>query len=440
MILLKNVSYMDRCCNVHNQKCITIIGTKIVDISDLEPVGFKGTIIDCTNRIALPGYYNLHCHSPMGLLRGYGEGLPLHDWLRRYISPFESFLSAEDIYWGAMLGIAEMVQSGTVSFSDMYFCLDSICQAVEESGIKANISHGTTGFGENTSFREVNGWTGTQIVNDYVSGASHDRIIAEVGLHAEYTSKERLVREVAEYAHDNCMPIHLHLSETLKEHQECITRNNGMTPAKWFETCGVFANKTTAAHCVYIDEDDMQILAKHNVTVAHCPTSNLKLGSGIAPLGRMVEQGIRITIGTDGAASNNNLNMMEEIHIASILQKGVHCDSQRMSPDDIIPMATENGAIAQGRMDCGVIDIGYRADIVLYDLSKPHMHPVHNILSNIVYSGNSMDICCTIIDGKIIYQNGGFTTIDIEKVIYNVDKIKNITMNKLRIFKNGVTL
>lgn len=424
MLLLKNIDFMNNQFKIIKKQNIIIDMKSIIYIGDKVPLDYNGEMIDCTNKLALPGFYNLHCHSPMGLLRGYGEGLSLHDWLNKRVIPFEALLNSEDIYWGTMLGIAEMMQSGIVSYSDMYFELDAICKAVDESGIKANLSHGTSGFDENISFTEVNGWKGTHIIRDYVASLNHDRIVPEVGLHAEYTSKEKLVREIAQYAQENEMSIHLHISETKDEHEACKVRNKGMTPTQWFDYCGIFLNRTTAAHCVHVDENDMEILAQHDVTVAHCPSSNLKLGSGIAPLDQIMNHGIRIAIGTDGAASNNNLNILEEINLTSIVQKGYGHNPQFMNPEDVLKLATENGAIAQGRNNCGSIAVGNRADIVIFDLDKPHMQPVYDTLSNIVYASNASDIFSTIIDGKIVYNKNEFKTIDIEKVLYYVNKIK----------------
>lgn len=391
---------------------------------------YKGEIYDGRGKIASPGFFNIHCHVPMVLLRGYGEGLPLQSWLFDKMFPFEALLSDEDVYWGAMLGIAEMIASGCASFTDMYFSMPMVARAVEESGIKANLSHGTSANGDDCAFTESTGYAGTKALMEIARGASHGRIIADASIHAEYTSGPRLCREVAEFAQQNNMRIHLHLSETKKEHDEAKVRR-GMTAAKWFESLGMFKVPVTAAHCVWVEEEDIRLLAKYDVTVSHNPSSNLKLGSGIAPLPFLREAGVRVGIGTDGAASNNNLNVHEEVYLAAIVQKGVWRDPLFLSMTDIFEMACRNGALSQGRQDCGAIKEGNRADIVVYDADAPHMLPLIDPISNLLYSANSRDILLNMVDGKVLYRDGAFTTIDIEKIKHNATRIAEEKLRQL---------
>ena len=424
-MLFKNITLVDENYKVQKNMNIVTEQNKIAYIGSEAPDNYKGEIIDGNNKLAMPGFFNMHCHVPMVLIRGYGEGLPLHRWLTERMFPFEDLMTSEDMYWGSLLGISEMLSSGVASFSDMYMEMDGICKAVEQSGIKANLSHGAAGgLSPETPFNQTNGWKGMQYLLDYTKNAKNDRIIGDASIHAEYTANRTLVSDIAKFAKENYLRIQLHLSETQKEQSECKERRDGMSPAEWFLSLGVFESPTIAAHCVWLDNNDFDILSKHGVTAVHCPSSNLKLGSGIAPLKRMIDKNINVTIGTDGAASNNNLNMLEEINLAALIQKGANHDPLFLSTNEIIKIATHNGAVAQGREDCGSIKVGNRADIILFDMDKPHLTPVYDELSNILYSAQSEDICLNMIDGEVVYKDGEFTNIDIEKVKYHANRIK----------------
>ena len=244
-----------------------------------------------------------------------------------------------------------------------------------------------------------------------------DRVRADVGLHAEYTSHGGLMRDVADYAREAGLRVHLHLSETRKEHEECKTRHNGLTPAALFERVGLFDVPVIAAHCVWIEGEDFDILRDKGVTVAHNPSSNMKLGSGFAPVKKMLEAGIRVGIGTDGAASNNNLNMLEEVTLASMIGKGITGDPTFLGPRQLLELSCRNGALAQGRTDCGALEVGSRADIAVYDLDKPHLQPVYEALPNLFYAAGASDICLNMIDGEVVYRDGVLTRIDEEKVM-----------------------
>lgn len=430
-MLIKNITYIDEEYQVQEQQNIVVDGTKIVYIGKEIPIGYKGEVYDGNNKIAAPGFFNIHCHAPMTLIRGYGEGLPLHRWLTERMFPFEALLNAKDIYWGAMLGIAEMIASGAVSITDMYFEMEGMCQAIEESGFKANLSHGcSTGVESKAGFQSVNGYKGIHYLMDYIKSSGHDRIKADASIHAEYTANDYLIRDIAEFAKANQLGIHLHLSETKQEHLGAKERRDGLSAAAWFNQNGVFDVPVTAAHCVWVDEADMDLMAQKGVTAVHCSSSNLKLGSGIAPLQKFIQKGIRVGIGTDGAASNNNLNMLEEVNLASILQKGAANDPLFMGTAQTFQLACKNGAASQGRKDCGSIKVGNRADIVIYDMDRPNMLPVFDAAANLLYAASSQDIVLSMIDGKVVYQNGEYKTIDIEKVKFHA---KRIAKEKLEI-------
>lgn len=395
---------------------------RISAITKEAPQDYKDETYDGRGKIAAPGFFNIHCHAPMTLLRGYGEGLPLQEWLFDQMMPYENLLSEEDIYWGALLGVAEMLASGAVSFTDMYFKVSAVARAVSESGIKANLSYGTSAGGKSdAAVADTPSLAGARALLE-ASRATGGRIVADVGLHAEYASGPRLCREVAAFAKERGLRIHLHLSETKKEHEEAKARR-GMTPAAWFEATGILDAPVTAAHCVWVDEEDIDLLSRHDVTVAHCPSSNLKLGSGIAPIHALRKAGIPVGIGTDGAASNNNLNMLEEVNLAALVQKGARRDPLFLSAAEIFEMACLNGARSQGRPDCGAIKVGNRADIVIYDTDSPHMLPLIDPVSNVLYSAQRDDIALNMVDGQVVYKNGVYTFIDIEKVKYNARRI-----------------
>ncbi len=429
-MLFNKISVVDDSFSLRRDMYLVTNGSRIEYIGKEKPLNYEGEVYNGENKVVLPGFVNNHCHVPMTLLRGYGEGLPLHRWLTEKMFPFEAKLTGEDIYWGSLLGIAEMVKSGVVSFTDMYFEIELMAQAVSESGIKVNLSHGLSYNSKKPSIFELQGYKDTERMLDIASRDKTGRLKIDIGLHAEYTSRESLVREVAHYARERNLIVHTHLSETQGEHDNCKLKY-GKTPAEYFAECGLFDQPTTAAHCVWVEDSDIEIIKSKGVVPVHCPSSNMKLGSGFAPIKQMIEAGIPVTIGTDGASSNNNLNMVEEIYLAAMINKGSTQDPEFMYPAQLLKLATINGAWAQGREDCGSIKVGNKADLVVFDMDKPHLQPVFDELANILYSGQSDDICMTMIDGQIVYKDGEFKTIDIEKVMHKAVGIKERILSEL---------
>lgn len=370
---------------------------------------------DGTNKLLIPGLVNTHCHVPMTLLRGLGADLPLERWLHEAIFPVEHKLTEKHGYVGALLGIAEMLQSGVTSFTDMYFFGESRSKAVLESGIKANLSMGILCLDDS----EVDTAPMVQETKD-VFAAWHNtndgQLKIDVGLHAEYTSNPKIVRGVSEYAKNHGANMHIHLAETKEETEGCILRHK-KTPTTYFRDLGTFENNTTAAHCVYMTDEDLEILAQSHVTVAHCPISNLKLGSGIADVVKMQSHGISVSIGTDGTASNDNLNFMEDMKLVPLLQKGSHRNPSVLPSQEVLKMATRNGAFAQGRKDTGEIKVGNRADLVVIDLNAINLQPEIDLATALIYSALPSNVKLTMVDGKILYRDGVFLTIDIEKIL-----------------------
>lgn len=381
----------------------------------------KAVVIDASGKLLMPGLINGHCHVPMTLLRNYADDMNLQDWLFNYIFPVEDRLTGDDIYWGSLLGIMEMIATGTTCFIDMYYYMDSMVKAVEDSGIRAQLSRGMSGNDDDSDF---SGHAGLNEAIDFYcrwNGAANGRIMGALGPHSIYTCSTRFLEKIIETAHKLDAPLHIHLDETRAEHEECLAKH-GKTPTRYLYDIGLFELQTVAAHCVWITEDDMDLLKEKNVSMAHNPTSNLKLASGIAPVPKALEKGVNVIIGTDGASSNNNLNMFEEIHLSSLIQKGVNHDPLLTDAGTVLRMAVTNGAAALGMKDIGIIEKGAKADLILIDMDKPHIMPLHNVISALAYSVQGSDVCMTMVDGRILYEKGEFKTIDREKVRYNIQK------------------
>ncbi|MDR3278148.1 MAG: amidohydrolase [Oscillospiraceae bacterium] len=413
-MLFKNIDYCDENFTVRRGN-IAVRGDAIVSVSAEPPRGDFGEVIDGGGRLLLPGLVNAHCHVPMTLLRGYGEGLPLDRWLNERVYPFEDLMTDEDAYWAGLLGIAEMLACGVTSFSDLYNFCESIAEAVKVSGIRANLSRGLVSF-DGGALRDSFRFAEAVRLIDGWHGAENGRILVDASIHAEYTSHEGFVRDLAAYAKERGVGVHIHLSETKKEHGECVA-NRGVTPAEYFARAGVFDSRVTAAHCVHVTDSDMELLRQYNVTAVHCPSSNLKLGSGVAPIPKLLEKGVNVALGTDGASSNNNLNLFEELHLAAMLHRGAAMNPSLLPPAETLKIATANGAAAQGRGDTGVIREGYKADFAVLSLNKPHLTPVHDLLSDAVFAAQGSDVELTVVDGKILYRDGKFLTFDVSEAM-----------------------
>ncbi len=429
-MLFKNISLVDEDFNIKKNMNLITEDELITYIGSELPQEYSGEVYDGNNKVMLPGFYNTHCHIPMTLLRGYGEGLPLQRWLFEKVFPFEAKLTGEDCYWGAMHGAIELIKSGVASFTDMYFFIGDIIRAVEESGLKGNISHGSSFNPHVPDFKDLKAYKDTFSLANIYNKKLNGRIKVDASLHAEYTSNEGFVRQVAEFAKENNLIVQTHISETLKEHEECKQRH-GLTPFAYLNKCGLLDQPVVAAHCVWIEGEDFDIIKEKNVSPSHCISSNIKLGSGFAPIKQMLDKGIRVGLGTDGASSNNNLNFMEEIHLASMINKGVNRDPEFLQPSQILKMATENGAISQGRFDAGKIKVGYKADLIVIDMDKPHLQPVFDILANVVYSAQAEDICLSMIDGKLVYKDGELTNIDVERTVFETNRIKDRILSEI---------
>lgn len=372
------------------------------------------------NRLLMPGLVNSHGHSAMNLLRGIGSDLPLQDWLH-LIWPIEDRMRDEDFLSGMEMAVLEMIAGGTTSFSDMYMRPMVTRKVIGESGIKADLTRVVMGGDESTDYLSFPNRTESLAFYDEYNGAYDDRLHVDWSVHAEYTINPRIASRWAEEIQIKGGRLHIHLSETKMEHEECI-RKYGKTPARWFYDLGFFNIPCYAAHCVWVTDEDITLFREKGVSPVHNPSSNLKLGSGFAPVPKMLSMGLNVGLGTDGSASNNNLNMFEEMHLASVIHNGYHNDPTIMKPDEILRMATVNGARLQGRADTGSLEVGKKADIIALDLDKPHLVPDYDTPALIVYSAQASDVVMTMVDGRILYENGEFLTLDRERIFRNFRK------------------
>ncbi|NLJ94767.1 MAG: amidohydrolase [Clostridiaceae bacterium] len=434
MILFKNIDYLNEDFEWIKNVNIIIKDNKIDQIiDDVEKIDLSkcDSIIEGKNKLVIPGMFNMHSHVPMTLLRGYGEGLNLQDWLYTRIFPFEDTLTAEEVYYGALLGISEFLSSGTVSFSDMYMRLQGLIQAVDESGIKANLTNAAVGMKPDLRYTDDPSYQEEKYLLDFIKSNPETTVRADAGIHAEYTSTPQLVEQVIQFAKENNLMLQIHISETEKEHLECQERQNGMTPVEYFDSLGAFEQKCILAHCIYTTDNDLDILKDKGAVLVHNPASNFKLGSGFANIRKWLDNGNHVCLGTDGAASNNDLDIFQEMRLAALLSNGLHRDANSITPVEMLKITSINGALAQNRLTSGYIKEGFDADLLVIDLDTPNMQPIYDLPTNLVYSLNQKNIYLTMVNGKILYQENEFKTIDIEKV---KTEVKRIQKDKLHFF------
>ena len=388
-------------------------GNRIVSI-DEEPEGFQAEkIIEGKDRLAIPGLINCHTHSYMSFMRNVADDLSFMDWLFGTIDPIEQKMTDEDTYWGACLAIIEMMKSGTTCFNDMQMNIHQTTRAVKESGMRAVICRGLVGSGD-----DEGGQMGLrQAFEERDAARDCDRLSFMLGPHAPYTCDEGYMRIVSEEAKKNHMRIHVHLSESESEIQQ-IKEKYGCSPIEMAERNGLFDVPAIAAHCVQITESDMEILKAKGVSVVTNPASNMKLGNGFAPVPEMLEKGINVCIGTDGAASNNSLNLFHEMSLLALIHKGVKRTPQCISAARNFRIATINGAKALGLSEeIGSLEVGKKADIAILNLNTPSLTPRNNLLAGLSYSANGSEVETVIIDGKITMENRRVLTMD-EEVVY----------------------
>lgn len=395
----------------------------ITYIGNERPEGQFDRVIDTKDKLIAPGLYNCHTHAAMQFLRGYGEDLPLDRWLNERIFPAEDKLTPETVQISSMHAIAEMIANGICSFSDMYFFTDRTAEAVGQTGIKANVSRSIVSFDNNADHLEDARFKESAALYESLNGKYDGRLKVDLSLHAEYTNVPKMAEVCADYAREKGAGFQIHLSETEKEHNECIARH-GTTPLGFFERAGVLDSPVAFAHCVWVTDGDIALMKEKGCTAVHNPASNLKLGSGIMPLSKMLKAGVNVALGTDSSASNNTLDLLKELYLAAILQKGSDRDPASVKAEEYVKLATVNGAICQGRPDCGQLEVGKRADIIMLNMDSVHNIPSFSPTYTLVYSANSRDVCFNMVDGRVLYENGEYKTLDIERVKYDARKLQ----------------
>jgi 5-methylthioadenosine/S-adenosylhomocysteine deaminase len=413
-ILFKNVTavLMDDDNTVLKNAFVGISGGRITHVGSTAPEETALSVIDGTHRVLMPGIVNAHTHLPMVLLRGFADDMDLQTWLFKHIFPAEDKMTEEMVYTGMQLALMECIASGTVSVTEMYFFPKFTARAIAESGIKANICR--VFMGDETERQAQESLALTESYHNCENG----RLRVDACVHAEYTSAPAAWERAAALAKDKNLRMHVHLSETKLEHDECV-KKYGLTPAAVLDKHGLLGVPATAAHCVHITDEDILILAERGATAAHCPVSNLKLNSGVARVCEMRSKGLNVALGTDGAASNNRLDMFEEMKTAAILA----CGESPLTAAGALLLATRNGAASQGRAtESGQIAVGFDADLILLNFDKPHLTPFHNPVSSLVYSATGSDVCLTMVQGKILYKDGEFLTVDRERVLREARK------------------
>lgn len=424
--LIKNAAvYHDG--QVDEGKNILIDGKRIAGFPETADGVPYDEIIDGKGMLALPGLVNTHTHVAMTLFRSYADDLALMDWLQNMIWPAEAHLDDDIVYWGSMLAFAEMIRGGTTAFCDMYMFMDSCAQAAEAAGIRGNIARGLAGVTPNgVKALEEN----VELYRKWNNGAD-GRIRVMLGPHAPYTCPPDYLKKVRDTAEQYGIPIHIHLSETKGEVDTCREKF-GVTPIALMNQIGLFDVPTLAAHCVHVTEDDIAIMAEKQVCVAHNPGSNLKLASGIAPVPAMRKAGIVVGLGTDGASSNNKLDMFAEMRLAALIHKAASLDPFAIKAEEALQMGTKDGAMCLGYDDLGELKEGYLADLILVNRSGWHWKPRFNSISLAVYAGNSMDVDTVMVNGKVLMRHKELLTIDTEKLDYEVQRVTD----KLYAFKH----
>jgi len=375
--------------------------------------------VDGHNRVAMPGFFNAHTHAAMTLVRGWADDLPLDRWFNERIWVAESALEEEDVYWGAALAAAEMIRSGTVGFADHYFWMDQVAKVVEESGLRATLAWCVFGLEEGEIGTDLQGTL--EFVQRW-QGAADGRIRTVLGPHSPYICSDYFLARTAAVAARLGVGIHIHLSESQEQVDNSLERYD-RTPVQVLEANGIFNVPTIAAHCIYLQEWEMrEILAERGVHVVQCPNCHMKLGMGTTPVPELLDRGVNVALGTDGAASNNDLDMLEEARLASLVQKHDRRDPEVMPGDLALRLATQNGARAMGFPQSGVLAPGRPADLILFDFDKPHLWPRHDLVSNVLYAAKSPDVSDVLVAGRWLMRNRTLLTLDEERIMHEAER------------------
>lgn len=393
---------------------IVISGDTIESIGPVPPDLTAEEIIDGTGLVAVPGFWNAHTHAAMTFERSYGDDLPLDRWFNEKIWFTESALTERDVRIGAELAAAEMIRSGTVGFADHYFYMDKVASVVERSGLKALLAWCVFGLPSEVG-TDV---SGAVAFAKHFQNSAGGRIKTCLGPHAPYTCPKEFLAEIGEIARREELGVHIHLAESDEQYRASVERH-GQSPVLYLNSLGLFdvSGPKIAAHCIAVDDKDIEMLAEKRVSAVQCPGCHMKLGMGVTPVLQMIAKGVNVALGTDGAASNNNLDMLEEAQLASLLQKIHTRDATALAGDLSLRMASQNGARAMGFENSGQLAPGFAADIVFFDFNKPHLRPRHSLLGNLLYSAHAGDIRHSMIAGKMVMKDFQILTLDEERIL-----------------------
>ncbi|MGP1469979.1 MAG: amidohydrolase [Schwartzia sp. (in: firmicutes)] len=396
---------------------LAVEGQTIAAVGETEENWAADAVIDGTGKFAIPGFVNAHTHISMTLLRSYADDMKLMDWLENKIWPVEAKMKKEDIYWGAMLAAVEMIRSGTTTFADMYGDMDKVAEATIESGLRGVLARGMIGVAPNgqQAFEE-----NKELYRNF-HGAGEGRLTVMFGPHAPYTCPPDFLRQVAEAAAAYQAEIHIHLSETKGEVENCL-KEHGMTPIALMERVGILERGVLAAHCVHVTAEDIALMKKYDVRIAHNPGSNMKLASGVAPVPEMLKAGLCVALGTDGASSNNNLDMLEEVRLAGLLHKVHTLDPLAVPAWEAVRMGTEGGARAVGIKNVGRLEKGALADVVLLDMRGAEWCPKFDLVSLLAYSASSRSVDTVMVNGKVLMEKGEMLSLDEERICYEANR------------------
>ncbi len=385
---------------------------------DLKAPGDAARTISGKGKVVIPGLVNTHNHAAMSLFRSYADDYPLMQWLEQKIFPAEAKLTPDDVFWGTSLSLLEMLRGGTTTFVDMYYFMEETARACVDSGIRAMLSQVFIGANSSKGYNSLE--DAIKFIENW-EDKTNGRITTILGPHATYTCPPDFLKKVLKETEKLNTLIHIHLSESRHEVQDSLDRYK-KTPVGLMEEIGMFERPVLAAHCVHITDEDIDILVSKGVGIAHNPGSNLKLANGVAPLKKLMDKDARVGLGTDGPASNNNLDMFEEIRLASLLQKGFYEQPTYVTAEEALAAATRGGARAINMDNIGVLKAGAKADLAILDFQKPHLQPYDNPVANIVYSASAGDVDTVLVDGKIVVENGTCLTLDEEKIYYEANR------------------
>jgi len=406
-ILIKDATIIS---NEIKKSSLLIQNDKIVEISDKLSVNDADEVINASGKVLIPGLVNTHTHLSMTLMRGLADDMPLDTWLNNYIWPVEAELNPEYCYAGALVACAEMIRSGTTCFNDMYFYMDHVAKAADEAGLRGIISHGMIDFGDEDKRRQEFKESIRIIKKCHNTG--NGRIQVAFGPHSPYTCSQELLSQVKRKASKYGVRIHIHVSETQKEVFD-ILEAHGKRPFEYLDELGFLGSEVTAAHAVWLSKNEIDIIKHSEVKLSHNPSSNMKLSSGVSPVSGLLNKDVCVSIGTDGPASNNNMDMFEEMKITALLQKVTTMDPTVLNAEEVFKMATINGAKSLGLEDqIGSIEVGKKADITLIDARSPQLTPFRNPISHIVYSANGGNVDTVICNGEILMKNRKLLTLD----------------------------